>query len=181
MKNLGQALRRLRHARGLSQRELARRTGVSNGTISLIEKGETDPSVSLLKKILDGLSMSMAEFFAGDPPPPRRYFFAREDLVEIGSGPISFRHMAHGSGESNLQILYERYEPGAGTGPSMLSHEGEEGGFILSGELEVMVGDQIRVLGPGDGYQFPSTLPHRFRNVGAEPCELVSACTPPSF
>jgi mannose-6-phosphate isomerase-like protein (cupin superfamily) len=43
------------------------------------------------------------------------------------------------------------------------------------------VGDQRRVLGPGDAYYFDSRLPHRFRNIGEEVCEIVSACTPPSF
>jgi mannose-6-phosphate isomerase-like protein (cupin superfamily) len=36
-------------------------------------------------------------------------------------------------------------------------------------------------LEPGDAYYFDSRLPHRFRNVGEEECEVVSACTPPSF
>ena len=57
----------------------------------------------------------------------------------------------------------------------------EEGGVVLRGRLEVTVGDQRRVLGPGDAYYFNSRLPHRFRTVGEEVCEVVSACTPPSF
>jgi mannose-6-phosphate isomerase-like protein (cupin superfamily) len=47
--------------------------------------------------------------------------------------------------------------------------------------LEVTVGDQRRMLEPGDAYYFDSRLPHRFRNPGEEECEVVSACTPPSF
>ena len=53
--------------------------------------------------------------------------------------------------------------------------------MVLRGRLEVTVGDQRRVLGPGDAYYFNSRLPHRFRTVGEEVCEVVSACTPPSF
>ena len=37
------------------------------------------------------------------------------------------------------------------------------------------------ILGAGDGYYFDSTLPHRFRNLGEEECEIVSVCTPPTF
>ena len=56
-----------------------------------------------------------------------------------------------------------------------------EGGIVLSGHIELTVGGQSRVLGPGDAYYFTSAVPHRFRNAGEEPCELVSACTPPTF
>ena len=80
-----------------------------------------------------------------------------------------------------LQILHEQYQPGADTGQNMLRHSSEEGGVVLRGRLEVTVGDQRRVLGPGDAYYFNSRLPHRFRTVGEEVCEVVSACTPPSF
>ncbi|MDH5346148.1 MAG: helix-turn-helix domain-containing protein, partial [Gammaproteobacteria bacterium] len=64
MENLGARLKSLRTARGLSQRRLAVVAGVSNATISLIEHGRTDPSMGLLKRILDGLGVSFAEFFA---------------------------------------------------------------------------------------------------------------------
>ena len=53
--------------------------------------------------------------------------------------------------------------------------------MVISGRLEVTVEDERRILGPGDAYCFESRRPHRFRCVGAEPCEVVSACTPPSF
>ena len=50
----------------MSQRELARRAGVTNGLISLIEQNRVSPSVSSLKKVLDGVPMSLAEFFTLD-------------------------------------------------------------------------------------------------------------------
>jgi mannose-6-phosphate isomerase-like protein (cupin superfamily) len=37
------------------------------------------------------------------------------------------------------------------------------------------------VLGAGDAYYFSSATPHRFRNVGREVCEIISASTPPTF
>ena len=80
-----------------------------------------------------------------------------------------------------LQILSECYEVGADTGVMMLEHEGEEGGVILTGRLEVTVGEATRILGAGDAYYFNSRQPHRFRNVGSEVCTLVSSCSPPTF
>ena len=81
----------------------------------------------------------------------------------------------------DLQMLAERKAPGADSGKVMLNHHGEDCGIVLRGQLEVTVGEDKTVLGPGDAYYFDSREPHRFRNIGDEPCELVSACTPPSF
>jgi quercetin dioxygenase-like cupin family protein len=52
---------------------------------------------------------------------------------------------------------------------------------VVSGKLEVTVAQQRRVLSAGDAYLFDSNIPHRFRNAGTEECEVVSACTPPTF
>jgi transcriptional regulator with XRE-family HTH domain len=181
MDNIAEKLKALRNAHGLSQRKLAARAGVSNATISLIEHGRTDPSMGLLKRILDSLDMSFAEFFASDPNVEEKYFYGRDELSEISSGPIHYLQVGSDLSNSQLQILYERYRPGADTGQSMLSHDAEEGGIVLSGRLEVTVGNSIRTLAAGDAYRFNSRLPHRFRNTGNEDCVIVSACTPPSF
>ena len=181
MDNLGPRLKNLREHRGLSQRRLAALAGVSNATVSLIEHGRTDPSLGLLRRILDALGVSFAEFFAAAPLAPGKVFFRRDELSEIGKGPISYHQVGNNLGDADLQILYERYQPGADTGQSMLSHEAEEGGIVLEGHLEVTVGEQVQVLGAGDAYRFNSRLPHRFRNVGNDTCVVVSACTPPTF
>ncbi len=51
----------------------------------------------------------------------------------------------------------------------------------MRGSVEVTVGNATRVLGPGDAYYFSTAVPHRFRNVGREDCEIISASTPPTF
>ncbi|MGE7371387.1 cupin domain-containing protein [Neorhizobium sp. NPDC001467] len=179
--DIGGRLRQLRMARNLSQRALAKRVGVTNSTISLIESNAANPSVGALKRILDGLPIGMAEFFAFEPEQSRQVFYAAEDLVEIGKGAISYRQVGDNLFGRSLQILKECYQPGADTGKVPLVHEGEEGGIVLCGRLEVTVGDERRILGPGDCYYFESRRPHRFRCVGPVPCEVISACTPPTF
>ncbi len=181
MDPIGPRLKTLRSHHGLSQRQLARKSGVSNATISLIEHGRTDPSMGLLKRVLDAMGVSFADFFATENRAPEKYFFASSELSVISSGPISFRQVGSDLSDSRLQLLHERYQPGADTGRSMLSHDAEEGGIILQGRLEVTVGEQVRVLSAGDAYLFNSRLPHRFRNTGSEDCVLVTVCTPPSF
>lgn len=183
--DVGARLKQVRELHGLSQRQLAQRAGVTNGTISLIEQNRCSPSISSMRKVLQGIPLSLAEFFSTDLPPREQIFFKKDDLVELSSmlvkgkvGQVSFRQVGDLRGR-NLQVLHERYAPGADTGRSMLQHESEEGGIVLRGQIELTVGDRKEILGPGDAYLFDSRIPHRFRNLGDEECEIVSACTPP--
>ncbi len=179
--DIGERLRYLRGRHKLSQRELAKRAGVTNSMISLIESNQMNPSVGALKRILDGIPIGLSEFFAIEPERPHQAFFRADELIEIGKGRISFRQLGESMSGRKLQILKEHYQPGADTGRVLLVHDGEEGGIVVSGRIEVTVGDERRVLGPGDAYYFESRRPHRFRCIGPQPCEVISACTPPTF
>jgi transcriptional regulator with XRE-family HTH domain len=179
--DVGARLRQLRQARDLSQRELAKRAGVTNSTISLIEQNSVSPSVSSLKKILDALPVSISAFFAGDEYSQPRPFYRAEELTEIGDGRLSWRLVAARRPDRSMSILHERYPPGSDTGEEMLEHEGEEGGVVVAGEIEITVSGEVAILGTGDAYYFDSRLPHRFRNVADRECVIVSANTPPTF
>jgi len=186
--DIGKKVRQLRKARGLSQRELASKAGLTNGTISLIEKNKTSPSVASLKRLLDAMPISMTEFFSefeGDDQ--SKIFFRANEFTEIapqghanGSAVVSLRQIGDAA-QHTLQFLHETYPPGGDTGPELLSHPGEEAGIVIAGEIEITVGEEQSILRAGDGYLFDSRLPHRFLNCGTEPCEIMSASTPPTF
>ena len=181
VQEVGSRLRQVREANGMSQRGLAKNTGISNATISLIESDKLNPSVAVLKRILDGIPMHLSAFFADEPGESEPVVCRSSDLVEIAGGKISYRQVGHQLSGRSIQILHERYQPGADTGKLALEHSGEEGGVVIRGRLELTVGGERHILGPGDAYYFDSSRPHHFRNVGNECCEVVSACSPPSF
>ena len=188
--NVGRRLRQVRTLAGWSQRQLAERANVPSSQISTIEQNTSSPSVASLRKILGAVPLTMAEFFEPDQPLADAVFHSPADLVDLTSRLT--RHAPGASGHRtltlrqvgnarahNLQILQESYAPGADTGVDMLAHDSHEGGIVLSGEIELTVGDQVRVLRAGDAYLFDSSLPHRFRNNSDSVVEIVSACTPP--
>lgn len=186
--DVGGRLKFVRMQTGLSQRQLAERAGVPHGQISMVEKNRSSPSVSSLRKILGGIPMTMAEFFEPDRSHSDKVFYTPGELLDLTSrlysdvddvaGRITLRQIGDAR-THNLQILQEQYEPGADTGPTMLEHMSHEGGIVIAGEIEVTVGDQVKILKTGDSYLFDSRIPHRFRNVGDRPAEVISACTPP--
>jgi transcriptional regulator with XRE-family HTH domain len=176
---VGARLLFLREMHGLSQRELARRAGLTHATIGSIERDAISPSVGSLRKILDSFPMTLSEFFALEPESETQVFFSQRELLEVGGGGISLRQVGHNLKGRPLQVLLERYAPGAETAKTPYSHIGDEGGIVIQGQVEVTVGGATRVLGPGDGYLFSSRLPHKFRNVSDQEAVVVSANTPP--
>jgi|TARA_B110000967_G_C18854179_1_gene546212 transcriptional regulator with XRE-family HTH domain len=178
--DVGARLKMVRKKRGLSQRELAKRAGVTNSTISLIEQNRVSPSVSSLKKVLDGVPMSLQAFFVEEIPAQQQVFYKSHELPDMGSGKVAMRLVGYNHDPRSLSLLHETYPSGADTGVDMLQHEGEEAGIIISGSLEVTVSEQVTILHPGDGYYFTSSQPHRFRNLDDQPCVLVSVNNPAS-
>ncbi len=179
--DVGKKLRAVRTAFGLSQRELAKRAGVTNGMISLIEQGRVSPSVGSLQKVLAALPMTMAEFFTRDMETHETVVFRAGELPDVGTGAIRYGLVAATRRERKMSILSETYAPDTDTGEDLLTHSGEEGGVVVEGELELTVAGKTWVLGPGDAYYFDSRLPHRFRNIGSSPARVVSANTPPTI
>lgn len=177
--DVGARLKAQRIKAGLTQRDLASVAGVTNGMISMIEQNKHSPSVATLNRLTDALGLSFAEFFSIALPEMPRVFYLKDELVALTEGKVRFAVVAGERADKVLQILHETYAPGGDTGATMLTHRGEEGGLVISGEIELTVGHQRRVLGPGDAYYFESMTPHRFRNVGKTAAVIVSACTPP--
>lgn len=179
--DVGKQLKAIRSMKGVSQRELAKLSGVTNAMISQIEKNQVNPSIGSLKKILDAMSISMGDFFTIDIEAEDKIFFNADELVDIGDGVISMLLVGSQKKGRKLAVLHETYPPGADTGTDFMQHEGEEGGIVLRGEIEITVGNQKQILKAGDSYYFETRKPHRFRNTGKVDCELISAATPPTF
>jgi len=188
--DIGARLNAMRLAAGLSQRQLAERAGVPHAQISNVETNKVSPSVATLRKILSGLGVGMGDFFEPERSPPKGPFFSAHELVDLtskvaaspisggGDGALVFRQIGDARAH-NLQILHEVYEPNADTGDTLLQHASSEGGYVVEGELEVTVGEEVRVLKAGEAYLFDSRVPHRFRNLSDRRTVVISACSPP--
>lgn len=179
--DVGARLRAVRENAGLSQRELARKSGVTNSTISLIEQETHSPSLASLHRILSAVPITMADFFSLPTSQQNVMFFDRNDLAVVARGDADLRVLAAERRDKMLQLFIERYQPGAGTGEEPIAHDGETAAVILTGMIEVTVGDEIRVLRRGGGYQLIGRQPYSLRNVGRTVAVVACACTPPMF
>ena len=183
-------LRAERERRGISLRELARRLKISPSAITQIETGRARPSVATLWAIVTELGMSLDDLFAheagasaeaGAPPaapepPPTALPVVTEatrEALQLATG-VRWERMTADT-DPEVDFIWVVYEAGGSSSPedSFIRHAGREYGLVMSGRLEVTVGFETRVLGPGDSISFDSTTPHRLRNTGDEPATGV--------
>ena len=183
--DLGSRLREERERARISQRELARRLGVSASLISQIESGQSKPSVSTLYAIVTELEVSLDDVFRihDDELSIATAVGAESDsavvarpvvhpterhVVELDSGVIWERLTSHE--HEDVDFLHVIYDVGGSSASDerLMRHPGREYGYVLSGRLGVQLGFERHELGPGDSIAFDSTTPHRLWNLGDE-------------
>ena len=93
--------------------------------------------------------------------------------IDLESG-VRWERLTPGS-DHDTDFLFVTYDVGGSSseGNRSMRHSGHEYGLVLSGTLEVTVGFDHYVLGPGDSISFDSTVPHRLTNLGGEPVRGV--------
>ncbi len=175
--NLGNQIRLLRDQRNLSQQALAKASGISRNTLSLIERGLTSPTVSTLKGLAQALGVEINAFF--QPFQESRVIFTKANqrpyfLLDHGT----LADLAVGIFDPLITPLVFQLEPGARSGPA-LTHDGQDFVFCLSGEILYQVNGQGYVLEPGDSLFFDGRLPHRFRNTAMQDSNILIILSTP--
>lgn len=186
LEGIGDRLREERIKAGLSQRELARRLGLSASMISQLESGLSKPSVGTLYAIVTELDLSLdrvirgADFPNGDHAPapvddtisPLVRPEDRES-IDLASG-VRWEELTARS-EDGVDFLHATYEVGGASTPdeSLMRHHGREYGYVMSGVLGIQIGFQEFVLNPGDSIAFDSARPHRLYNKGDIPVQAI--------
>jgi transcriptional regulator with XRE-family HTH domain len=189
---MGDRIREVRLAHGMSLRTLADRLGVSPSLISQVETGRAMPSVSTLYAIASELGISLDELLFIDakhaavepastpssqleialPAEPVQRVSSRK-TIRLASGVVWERLTT--ASIPDVDFFYVTYEVGGASSPEneYQRHAGHEWGYVMSGRLGVRIGFDDYVLGPGDAIAFDSTTPHRLVNVGDEPVHGV--------
>jgi transcriptional regulator with XRE-family HTH domain len=178
--SLGDLIRAARTGR-FTIDELARRSGVSSGRISQIERGLANPSFATLWKLATALQIQIGTFFQGPAAEEqmvvrknegKRLVLPHDDLVYQLLTPDL---------QGSLEVFRFQVPPAFDNSRRPITHQGDECIHILEGSLEVTVGEQMFLLEEGDSITYEAVLPHFVRNPGDGTAVAIAAVTPPSF
>jgi transcriptional regulator with XRE-family HTH domain len=159
---IGQRLREVRQARGLSLAQVALTADLTRGFLSQVELGDASPSVSSLVRLAASLGIEVAELFERPSSPLVR----RGEVIPTmmgGKGVVDY--VLTPQAERRAQLLETHLEPGGFADEQMWTRAGELAiCHVKSGTLELRIEHEVFVLASGDTLTFDPTRPHTWRN-----------------
>jgi transcriptional regulator with XRE-family HTH domain len=177
---LGERIRAKRKERGKSLSELSQLTGLTASFLSQVERDVTEPSITSLRKIAKALDVPIFYFLldAEEFSPVVR----SEDrkVLKFPQSHLTFELLTPDLSRQ-MELMMATLEPGTSTCDEPLTHPGEECTFVLQGEMEIQVGEDIYHLKEGDSIYYYCAIPHKITSVGKKDLVFISAITPPSF
>lgn len=169
---VGARIRSLRQGLALSQRELARRAGVTNANLSMIEQDKVSPALFTLEKILNAMEVDLAGFFASSETPKPVHKEVEFDIIKRKGG--MFKVMPARVGDVAVRYLARATIYGHGNIEGLwLRGEGVVSGIVLGGGLVLVLDGEDHTLQTGDGFEFFLNRKHGFRNETAESVTMV--------
>ena len=171
----GQKIKKLRTEQRLSLKDLSDRSGVSVSMISQIERRNTDPTLTTLYKLCKGLEVSISTLLGTDE---QALQLVRKDERKTVNFPQSNSkyELLTPINEGTIEMIQIHLEPGQ-EDQQLVEHAGEECGYVLQGEMTIVLGDVEYILYEGDSIRFKSMTPHRFFNHTEETTISVWAMT----
>ncbi|MFF1570479.1 helix-turn-helix domain-containing protein [Streptomyces sp. NPDC058293] len=181
---VGLQLKALRKQAGLTLDELSRRSGISTGLISQVERGKGNPSFASLVQIAHGLDVAIGRLFhLAEQVSPVVRAHERRSLDFHGSDAAEGDRFELLSPSLNgaLEVLWVVTQPGHDTSATPFRHNGEEFGIVLSGVKDVYLDGVRHRPQAGDSITYSCSTPHWFVNPGDEPATSIWVITPPSW
>jgi transcriptional regulator with XRE-family HTH domain len=174
-------LRELRDAQGLSLALLAERSGVSKSNISLIERGESSATATVLDKLSAALGVTVASLFekpAEDAPSPVSRAADQPVWTDPGSGYVR-RNLSPGV-YSPIQLVEVSFPAGQRVAYETSARDVDvhQQVWIIEGTMEVSVGKSVWTLDAGDCLAMRLDQPIAYHNPATTPARyLVSLVT----
>ncbi|WP_050886332.1 XRE family transcriptional regulator [Bradyrhizobium sp. STM 3843] len=182
MNRIALTIRRRREELSLSVRALAGRSGVSSSMISDVERAAKSPTISTLAALSEALEMPLSTLVESREPSRLRVLKAteRQWLVESGTGAKRDCFMPAVAG-SEVEFLRYVVPPRTLAGPFPAHAPGTiEHVYLVSGALQITLGNDVADLEAGDSCSCYADLPHGFDNRdGKTPAELIIVVEPP--
>ncbi len=175
---IGIKIKALRLQCGLTQEELADRCELTKGYISQLENELTSPSIQTLADILSALGTTLSEFFSDDGD--EQVVFTEEDFFEKVGDDHRITWLVPNAQKNEMEPIRIEIAPHSKLGADV-PHEGEEFGFVLSGEVTLHLGKKEYKAATGDAFYYESGKTHYLENKTNNTAVVLWISSPPTF
>jgi quercetin dioxygenase-like cupin family protein len=169
---LGPRIKKLRQSRAMSLETLANETGHAVDYLERIENDEVIPPVAVLLSLSRALEIDSGELLKDDDEESKAVE-RRAEAVRKRTDHYSYKVLTPEARHKHLKGFQVAIEADSDLEGPGYQHEGEEFVYVLKGQVEVKVGENVNSLAQGESLHFNSSLVHKLRNVGTERCELL--------
>jgi len=173
---IGKRIKEIRLLQGLTQEELADRCELSKGFISQIEHDNTSPSISTLVDILTALGTSLDQFFQREKR--EQVVFGQDDMFVKEDERTKITWLVPNAQKNEMEPILVELEP-LGQTAQYDPHEGELFGYVIEGEIELVLGDKRNRVRKGESFYILEPSRHYIEAVKKSTFLWVS--TPPIF
>jgi transcriptional regulator with XRE-family HTH domain len=176
--DIGSSLKRIRKIRGLSQAELAKLVGLSPSAVSQIESGLIYPSIPALFKMAEVLSVELSSLMVGESTVAQRTVFRESEaasfgLAQAGSSGIGAKALIPLELPAPLRMYLIEIDPNQELRSHFFRHKGVEIGYVIQGNVEWTIDDQVHEAREGDTIYLASDVPTHWKNKGETAAKLV--------
>lgn len=178
--SVGLRIRALRRKRGLTLQQFSEQVNVSTSYLSQIENGRANTNLAILQRIASALLVPIIDLFS-DENTFQVSVVRKSDRRTYPLDCEGTEHFLFSQIRTALQVAIIELPPHCAV-PQADQHPGEEFTYVLSGKLQMWVGENLSYeLDAGDIIYYRATLPHRWENRGDEPLKVLVANTPATF
>ena len=163
---------------GLTQQELADRTELTKGFISQLERGQVSASVVTLMDLIECLGTTPAEFFKDEEE--QVVFTEKEYFEKLDEQGNSRQWIVPTAQRFQMEPLLVVIQPHSSLEEDK-PHNGEEFGYLMSGRLNLWLGDKVYHIKSGESFYYQASQKHRIENPGSRPAKYLWISTPPEF
>jgi transcriptional regulator with XRE-family HTH domain len=173
---ISKRIKQYRLEKSFTVQELADLSDVSKGMISQIENGRSIPSLSVLLGIVSALQVNLSDFFKDISPEEEMILIKRKGDYEYfqkeGSNGFSYeRFLTRSIKNSTVDIVFLTLEPNSFR--EQVSTDAFEYKYILSGEVDYIIGNETYTLKEGDSLFFDGRIMHVPINKGKKTARML--------
>jgi transcriptional regulator with XRE-family HTH domain len=178
---VGENVRKFREAAGQTIQQFAEKTGFSAALLTQVENRKVSPSLGTLVKIANAFDTTVSAFLGGKVErefsivrKEERAAVSRVGLKEGGRSSYAYESLGSGKAGRKMEPFLVRLQPLSDPSGARSIHEGEEFLYVLSGRVEVCLGNLSDTLEEGDSIYYDSTIPHHVHSADSREALILA-------